>query len=156
MMAIITARGFSNRTLSFGEYSRKEREMGILSRLSGLLGGGKKVGVAGVVQALIVQFGGIDALIDRLRSSGLSAQLDSWIGTGENSPAGARKIEEALGSDAIAGIAERLGIDSKEAAARVAVALPKVIDRLTPAGRLPEGGISMDSIDNLIGRLQDT
>jgi uncharacterized protein YidB (DUF937 family) len=130
--------------------------MGILNRLSGLLGGGKKGGIAEVVQALIDQFGGIDALIDKLRSSGLSAQLETWIGTGENSPAGAKKIEEALGSDAIAGIAERLGIDPKEAAAKVAVALPKVIDRLTPAGRLPEGGISMDSIDNLLGRLQET
>ncbi len=130
-------------------------ELGILNRLTGLLGGGKKGGGIGeVVQALIDQFGGIEPLMAKLQDSGLSGQLASWIGTGENSPAGARKIEEALGSDAIAGIAEKLGIDQKEAAAKISMALPKVIDRLTPAGKLPEAGISMDSVANMLSRLQ--
>lgn len=130
--------------------------MGILNRLTGLLGGGKKGGGIGeVVQALIDQFGGIDALLAKLKSSDLSGQLETWIGTGENSPVGASKIEEALGSDAITGIAERLGIDRKEAAAKVSMALPKVIDRLTPAGMVPAEGISMESVGNLLGRLQE-
>lgn len=129
--------------------------MGILNRLSDLLGGGKNVGAAEVVQALIDQFGGIDALIDKLKDSGISSQLETWIGTGENSPAGASRIEDALGSDAITGIADKLGIDRKEAAAKVAVALPKLIDNLTPAGRIPEDGISVDSMANLLGRLRD-
>lgn len=129
--------------------------MGILNRLTGLLGGGKKGGMAQVVQALIEQFGGVDALVAKLQSSGLSGQLESWIGTGENSPVGASKIEEALGRDAIAGVAKELGVDHKEAAAKISMALPKVIDRLTPAGNLPEGGISMDAVTNLLGRLQE-
>jgi len=128
--------------------------MGILNRLSGLLGGGNKGGIAEVLQALIDQFGGIEPLMAKLKNSELSSQLASWIGTGENSPAGARKIEEALGSDAIAGVAAKLGIDQKEAAARISMALPKVIDRLTPAGKLPEGGISMDSVANMLSGLQ--
>lgn len=129
--------------------------MGILNRLTGLLGGGKKGGgMAEVVQALIDQFGGIDALVEKLKSSDLSGQLQSWIGTGENSPVGASKLEEALGSDAIAGVAEKLGIDPKEAAAKISMALPKVVDRLTPSGVLPEGGISMDSVNNLLARLE--
>lgn len=129
--------------------------MGILNRLTGLLGGGNKGGgIAEVVQALIDQFGGIDALVAKLQGSGIASQLESWIGTGENSPAGATKIEEALGSDAVAGVADKLGIDRKEAAAKISMALPKVIDRLTPAGTLPEGGISTDSVANLLGRLE--
>lgn len=128
--------------------------MGILNRLSGLLGGGKKGGIAEVLRALIDQFGGIEPLMAKLRNSELAGQLTTWIGTGENSPAGARKIEEALGSDAIAGVAEKLGIDQKEAAAKISMALPKVIDRLTPAGKLPEGGISMDSVANMLSGLQ--
>ncbi|MEX1037695.1 MAG: YidB family protein [Acidimicrobiia bacterium] len=129
--------------------------MGILNRLTGLLGGGKKVGVAQVVQALLEQFGGIDGLMAKLESSGLSQQLSSWVGTGENAQVGAKKIEDALGSDVISGVAQKLGIDHKEAAARVSVALPKVIDRLTPAGKLPEGGISMDSVMNLLGGIRE-
>ncbi len=130
--------------------------MGILNRLTGLLGGGgSKGGIAEVVQALIEQFGGIDALVAKLKGSNLQGQLESWIGTGENSPVGASKIEEALGSDAVAGVAKKLGIDPKEAAAKISMALPKVIDRLTPAGNLPEGGISMDSVTNLLSRLQE-
>jgi uncharacterized protein YidB (DUF937 family) len=128
--------------------------MGILNRLSGLLGGGKKGGTAAVLEALTDQFGGFEPLMAKLRNSGLSGQLESWIGTGENSPAGARKIEEALGSDAIAGVAEKLRIDPKEAAGKISMALPKVIDRLTPAGKLPEGGISMDSVANMLRGLQ--
>lgn len=129
--------------------------MGILNRLTGLLGGGKKGGMAQVVQALIEQFGGVDALVAKLQSSGLSGQLESWIGPGENSPVGASKIEEALGSDAIAGVAQKLGVDRKEAAAKISMALPKVIDRLTPAGRIPEGGINSDAVANLLGRLDE-
>lgn len=129
--------------------------MGILNRLTGLLGGGKKGGIAETVQALIDQFGGIDALMAKLKGSELSGQLESWIGTGENSPVGASRIEQALGSDAITGVAEKLGIDRKEAAAKISMALPKVIDRLTPAGMVPEGGISMDSVSNLLGRLEE-
>ncbi|MGF1617847.1 MAG: YidB family protein [Acidimicrobiia bacterium] len=129
--------------------------MGILNRLTGLLGGAKKGGIAEVVQALIEQFGSIDALVAKLKSSDLAGQLESWIGTGENSPAGASKIEGALGSDAIAGVAKKLGVDQKEAAAKISMALPKVIDRLTPAGNLPEGGISMEAVTNLLGRLQE-
>jgi uncharacterized protein YidB (DUF937 family) len=130
--------------------------MGILNRLTGLLRGGNTGGgIAEVIEALIDQFGGIDALMAKLKSSGLSSQLDSWIGTGENSPVGASKIKEALGSDAITGVAEKLGVDPKEAAAKISMALPKFIDRLTPAGMLPEGGISMDSVTNILGRLQE-
>jgi uncharacterized protein YidB (DUF937 family) len=129
--------------------------MGILNRLTGLLGGGKKTGIAEVVQALIEQFGGIDALVAKLKSSDISGQLESWVGTGENSPVGASKIEEALGSDAIAGVAKKLGVDQKEAAAKISMALPKVIDRLTPAGSVPEGGFSMDAVNNLLSRLEE-
>lgn len=136
-------------------HNRKELNVGILNRLTGLLGGGRKVGVAQVVQALLDQFGGIEGLMAKLESSGLSGQLSSWVGTEENAEVGAKRIEEALGSDAISGVAQKLGIDQKEAAAKISVALPKLIDRLTPAGKVPEGGISMDSVTNLLGGLRE-
>ena len=129
--------------------------MGILNKLTGLLKGTKKGGVAAVVEALIDQFGGIQPLVEKLQSSGVADQLSTWVGTGDNSPVSTAKIEDALGSDAISGVAQKLGIDKKEAAAKISVTLPKVIDRLTPAGKLPEGGISMDAVANLLGGLRE-
>ncbi len=121
--------------------------MGILDRLLGRKSGG---GMPELVKAILDQFGGVDALISKLQQSGISEQLSTWVGHGANAPVSKEQVTDAIGGDAVAGIARRLRIDEDEAGARLANALPKLIDRLTPAGSLPEGGIDERTVNDLL------
>ena len=90
-----------------------------------------------VVQGLVQDHGGLGGLLGQLRNSGLGAQVDSWIGTGQNLPVSAQNIIAALGQGKVAEIARTLGVDPQQAAAHLAEMLPKAVDHLTPEGRLP-------------------
>ena len=67
--------------------------------------------------------------------------VSSWIGTGENQPVSGEQIEQTFGSDKIQEIAQKLGISGAEASGGLAALLPQIIDKLTPEGKLPEGGM---------------
>jgi uncharacterized protein YidB (DUF937 family) len=102
------------------------------------LSGNAKGGSAlDVIQGLIQDHGGLGGLLGQLRDSGLGAQVDSWIGTGQNLPVSAQSIIAALGQGKIAEIARSLGVDPQQAAAHLADVLPKAVDHLTPNGQLP-------------------
>jgi uncharacterized protein YidB (DUF937 family) len=102
--------------------------------LLGMLAGGQG-GAPGGAQ-------GLGALVDRLREAGLAEQVDSWVGTGANRPVAPEQLEQALGADTLAGMAQRLGIGGGAAgggmAAALAALLPQVINGLTPQGRVPQ------------------
>jgi uncharacterized protein YidB (DUF937 family) len=92
------------------------------------------------VVGLITEHGGLGGLLEKLKASGLGDAVSSWVGTGDNQPAPGDKIEAAVGADAIARIAEKLGATKEHALALLSQYLPMVIDRLTPNGRVEEGG----------------
>lgn len=77
-------------------------------------------------------------VLDKLKLGGLDDAVMSWIGKGENKAASAEQIKAALGSDEIAGVAEKLGVSQEEAADKVAKVLPSIIDKLTPDGLVPD------------------
>jgi uncharacterized protein YidB (DUF937 family) len=79
----------------------------------------------------------LDRLTQKLRESGLDAQVSSWIAKGQNLPVVGEQITKALGNDTIAGIAQKLGITTEQAADEIAETLPGVVDGVTPAGLNP-------------------
>ena len=85
--------------------------------------------------------GGLGGLIDTFKSKGLGDAISSWISTGENQPVSAEQITNALGTDTIQKIAQQLGIPETEVSRNLAALLPQVIDKLTPNGTVPEGGL---------------
>lgn len=131
--------------------------MGILDGLAGLLGGRKKGGggMMELVQTLIDQFGGVDQLMSKLQNSEIAAQVATWVGHGENATVTADQISAALGSDAISGIAKKLKIDERSAAARISQALPRLVDRLTPSGSVPAGGFDEGLVNDLLGNMRN-
>ena len=80
---------------------------------------------------------GVGGLAQKFRDSGLDAQVSSWISTGENLPVVGDQIRQALGNDAVAGIASKLGITEDEAADQLAKAVPAAVDQATPTGQAP-------------------
>ena len=91
--------------------------------------------------------GGLGDLIGRFTQGGMGDVIGSWIGRGQNAPMSGDQLSGVLGSDAMAKIASQLGLSHGEAAGQLAQMLPEVIDRLTPQGQAPDGGLgSMEEI----------
>lgn len=81
--------------------------------------------------------GGLGGLLDKLKQSGQGATADSWVGTGQNQPINADDLGKAIGPQTIKAIADRAGMSEDELLRQLSVALPGVIDKLTPGGNVP-------------------
>lgn len=112
--------------------------------LGGLLSGGGSGGSGG----------GLGGLVEQFQRAGLGEVIGSWISTGRNLPVSAEQIGQVLGSDTVAQIAQRLGVDPAQAAGQLSHLLPEVIDRLTPNGQLPaQAGAGAPDLLGMLGGL---
>ncbi len=93
--------------------------------------------------------GGLAGLVETFKNKGLGEVMSSWIGTGENKPISTDQIKQALGSDNIQQIAEKLGISKDVASQHLSQLLPQLIDKLTPNGKLPEAGQLGEALNTL-------
>jgi uncharacterized protein YidB (DUF937 family) len=80
--------------------------------------------------------GGIGALLNKFRQSGLGQHADSWVGTGPNMAVTGDQVHQVLGADALGGIAAKLGIPVQQAGSSMAQILPELINQLTPQGQV--------------------
>jgi uncharacterized protein YidB (DUF937 family) len=141
---------------------RKEVIMGFLNEIlqgvgSQFLSGGRQSGLIEIVTGLMnnPQTGGLSGLIDMFNNSGLGDAISSWISIGENQPVSGEQIEQALGSDTIQEIAQRLGVSGADASGGIAALLPQIIDKLTPDGTVPESDILAQGLDLLKNKLMN-
>jgi uncharacterized protein YidB (DUF937 family) len=81
--------------------------------------------------------GGLGGLLDKLQKGGLGNVANSWIGSGQNLPVSPSTLGPALGPDIIKTLAQRTGLSEEELTRQLSQILPGVVDKLTPAGRLP-------------------
>ena len=124
--------------------------MGLFDAIAGQLGGalsgsqpGNKGGLMEVVMSLInsPQVGGVQGLLEAFRQKGLGDAVSSWVGTGQNLPVSGDQIHAVLGQEQLQSIAQQAGLSPAEASNGLASLLPQLIDRLSPNGQLPEGGM---------------
>lgn len=107
---------------------------------AGASSGGPLGGVLKMLLPMVVGMlasGGLGKILGGMRASGLSAQADSWVGTGQNEPVSAEDVKSAVGPEQIAEIADRLGVSHEQAAEVLAEVLPTAVDHVTPSGRVP-------------------
>ncbi|MEO5691762.1 MAG: YidB family protein [Usitatibacter sp.] len=83
--------------------------------------------------------GGIEGLLDRFRDLGLDDAVRSWVGPGKNISVSRDNVIRAIGMPHISELAQAAGIPPELAATELSSLLPQLIDRMTPAGKLPEG-----------------
>jgi len=81
--------------------------------------------------------GGLGGLLDKLQKGGLGDVANSWVGSGQNKPVSPGQLGPALGPDIIKTLAQRSGLSEEEITKQLSQALPGIVDRLTPQGRLP-------------------
>ncbi|MFK7889828.1 MAG: YidB family protein [Granulosicoccus sp.] len=90
-------------------------------------------------------------IVDKLKQGGLSDQVDSWLGDGDNAPVSADQITSALGADKIGEMAAKLGVDSGAAAETLSQAVPGLMDKLSSGGNLLEQATSGNPLDMVKG-----
>ena len=100
----------------------------------GLLGGVVGVEMATVVNGLIEKHGGLQGIVTQMESQGFGNTVKSWVGTGANQPISPDQVHAAFGSEAIAALAAKFGLNPQEVAQKLAQALPQAVDHLTPRG----------------------
>jgi len=80
---------------------------------------------------------GLGGLLKRFQQNGLGDQINSWIGPDQNKPVAPSQLGSALGPDVIKALSQRTGLSEEELTSHLSQILPGVVDKLTPAGRLP-------------------
>jgi uncharacterized protein YidB (DUF937 family) len=102
-------------------------------------GGGFLAEIGQVFQSGLSNTGVSSALRDlqeRFSSAGQGAAADSWISMEANRPLDVTEMEAALGTETLDELAQKTGLSRAELLLRLNAALPEVVDRLTPDGRL--------------------
>jgi uncharacterized protein YidB (DUF937 family) len=133
--------------------------MGLLDSVLGMVAGGQQGGGnAALISAVVGMLanngqggGGLADILGKAQQAGLGDVVSSWIGTGQNLPISPDQLHNVLGSDAIANIAQQLGLSHGDAAGQLSQVLPQVVDKLTPNGQAPAGGLG--DIGSLLAQL---
>jgi uncharacterized protein YidB (DUF937 family) len=105
---------------------------GLGDLLKGGLGGLLAGGAAGSVLS-----GGLGDLLNQLQQGGHSETANTWVGKGENKAIAPDDLAKALGADQIESLSAQSGLSRDELLSGLSQYLPKVVDHLTPDGRLP-------------------
>ena len=83
--------------------------------------------------------GGLGGLVEKFNQAGQGDVISSWIGKGENQPISQGQLQDVLGNL------------SGPLMAALPALLPVIIDKLTPNGQVPQGGLGNSS--DLLGML---
>src|SRR5262245_40979115 len=118
--------------------------MGLLDSILGAASGqtgatGEANPLMGIISSLLAQSGGLQGLASNFMQSGQGNALQSWVGMGENQPVSSGPVQNALGSDQVKALAAKMGVDPAQASNFLAEYLPKIVDKLTPAGKIDPG-----------------
>jgi len=87
------------------------------------------------------QAGGLGSLISQFQQAGYGQQMDSWISTGQNLPISPEQLMQVFGQGQLQQMAASSGMDVGQVSGGLSELLPQLIDRMTPAGQVPTGGL---------------
>ena len=104
-------------------------------------------GIAGVLMQMLggqggtqPQEGGVSGLLDKFRAAGLGHVADSWVGTGANQPISPQQLETVFGHNQVQDMSRQAGMQSGDFLSQLSQHLPRMVDGMTPDGRLPDEG----------------
>jgi uncharacterized protein YidB (DUF937 family) len=105
------------------------------------------------LNSLLAQNGGMQGLMNKFSQGGLGEIFASWVGMGENKSISLDQISSLLGSEQVRGLASSLGVDPSQASGFLADYLPKIVDKLTPAGQVDPDADTSQSLAALLPSL---
>jgi uncharacterized protein YidB (DUF937 family) len=113
----------------YPEEDRQESPGGLAGVLKTIFGGGSMPGP--------VLRRGVDNTVRDLDERGHGDIGRSWVSRGANQPISPEQLESALGERGIRDLMQQTGMEREELLDVLAEHLPRVIDHLTPEGRIP-------------------
>jgi uncharacterized protein YidB (DUF937 family) len=149
----------------------QELTMGLLdSVLGGMLGGGQQQqgGGAGALINIVAGMlanshggpsaaggggglGGLGGLAEQFQKGGLGDVMNSWIGKGENLPIAPDQLGNVLGGDLLGKLTQHTGMGQDDLLGQLSKLLPQMVDKATPDGAIPSGGLG--DIGAILGKL---
>jgi uncharacterized protein YidB (DUF937 family) len=132
--------------------------MSLLDAMRALVGeetadGAGKLALGAIELLQGADHGGLAGVLAKFREQGFEDAVNSWIGTGANLPIGGEDIQRVLGSEKLRDLAARAGVPPDFASGELASILPRIVDRLTPDGRLPDSALAQQALSMLRGVL---
>jgi uncharacterized protein YidB (DUF937 family) len=118
--------------------------------IGSMLGGSSSTPRGELLSALLNEAGGLSGLMGKFEQAGLTDTFSSWVEIGENKPIRPDQLQQILGSDAVAGLATKIGLDAKTVLPLLSQFLPQIIDKLTPNGALEETHPSGDQLQHVL------
>jgi uncharacterized protein YidB (DUF937 family) len=129
--------------------------MGLLdSVLGGMLGGGQQQGGAGALMSIVAGMlanqggggaaggsGGLGGLVEQFQRNGMGDVMNSWIGKGENLPIAPDQLGNVLGGDLLGKLTQQTGMGPGDLLGQLSQLLPQMVDKATPEGAVPSGGL---------------
>ena len=82
--------------------------------------------------------GGLGGLLESFTRSGQGDIISSWIGTGANKAITPAQLGDALGAETLDQLSRQTGVSKQDLTTQLSQALPHVVDKLSPDGRLPD------------------
>jgi uncharacterized protein YidB (DUF937 family) len=125
--------------------------------VAGQLAGRESAGdpaLAAALKALVGggSSGGLADLVQRFERGGYGGVVQSWIGNGQNQSIAPQDLQQAIGDDKVQQASAESGLPVASLLPLLAQVLPSLIDRLTPNGRIPEGGVAQQEVDEALRR----
>jgi uncharacterized protein YidB (DUF937 family) len=139
----------------------EEGKMGTLQQILSAFTG-KSADQASPMAAIITtllsgdQTGGLDGLVQKFQGAGLGDIVSSWIGTGENRPISPDQLGQVLGDSHVSQLAEQAGMPRDQLLGELSQHLPGLVDKMTPQGEIPQGGLADTVLGLLKGKLAST
>ena len=121
---------------------------GWLGKLEGLMGsapgGASPQQAGGLLGTALGSVGGVQGLLGMAQQAGLGAKVQSWMGSGGNSPISADEVGKIFTPDQIESFAQQHGVPASMVAPLLAHLLPHAVDDATPAGAASAGAAADD------------
>lgn len=107
--------------------------MGILDSLMGPV---EEAALPGLFSAGLAKtgLGDLQGLVNQLQQGGLGAQVQSWLGDGQNAPVDPELLKGALDNEHIQQLAQHFGVDPDTALKMLAEHLPTAVDQARQQG----------------------
>ena len=135
--------------------------MGLFDSILGAMAGGGS-GTSGgsammnLINGLLAQNGGIQGLANQFSQHGHEDTFASWVSTGQNMPISGDQIQRVLGSEQVAGLAAKLGLDPTQVSHFLAEYLPMIINGMTPNGTVGSAANQQQSLAAMLPSLMQS
>jgi uncharacterized protein YidB (DUF937 family) len=132
-----------------------------MSLLESILGGSTGNGenrtqanpLIGIIAAVLAQSGGLQGLMNKFSQAGLGNVFNSWVSTGPNQAVSSDQVSQLFAPEQIQALAAKLGIDPRQVSDLMAQHLPKIVDQLTPTGKIDSNVDTEEGLSSLIPSL---